>query len=239
MMTVCGSTHTECGGKEVEADKSDLHAVRCCRDTEAPGWKKRQDCDVWATSHLGEDRTCYPTVTYETAEVICASTGARLCTASELLRDCLTNTGCGHNRRMVWSSSYPFPLYGRTLATDFVASVPTTVDTFGIVKGNNTVYNIDHEEWITYGNVFFGPSGTTSKIRVWYGKGCCEGYVEIRLGNQYGDIIGTFQPQDTGDWDNFEEVDIDIADVEGLHHITFVGKDSFGIMNFESFELMQ
>lgn len=100
--TVCGSLG-ECGeGQFVPADVSETHEVRCCSDTEKPGWTKHPWCGVWAESDLP---TCYHAQNFTSALKICNDNGARLCTKVELEAKCTQNSGCEHDRDLVWSSS--------------------------------------------------------------------------------------------------------------------------------------
>mmetsp|Transcript_14542 Transcript_14542/g.42596 ORF Transcript_14542/g.42596 Transcript_14542/m.42596 type:complete len:222 (-) Transcript_14542:175-840(-) len=219
---------------EHKADKSELHAVRCCKESGEPGWYQR--CPgVWAASYLGEENNeCYSAETHKNAELICAAKGARLCTVSELLDSCASSTGCGHNRKLVWSSTFPFKLHSRTEAKGY-AEISD-----GLVVGENTMYNFDHDDWVTYDDIWFGPPGTTTKIRFKFGKGCCNGRLLIRRGDQYGKIIGILIPWNTGAWDSFTYATVDLTEeVEGLQRISLVGRGhSPGILNLEWFQLM-
>jgi cysteine-rich repeat protein len=50
-------------------------------------------------------QSCSGNVTYDQAERLCDSSGARLCTADELAADHAKGTGCGYDLAPVWSSS--------------------------------------------------------------------------------------------------------------------------------------
>jgi hypothetical protein len=68
------------------------------------GWgMEGGDPEVCAESDAGFD--CSHSVTYAQAEHTCAVVGGRLCTATELVLGEGEGTGCGHNSRMLWSSS--------------------------------------------------------------------------------------------------------------------------------------
>jgi len=122
-----GLTPPECKAK------TDLAAVRCCADLECPdpdappppppsptftaapcqsctqlGWPTEAgDIEVCAESDAGFE--CAEAVAYQGsrgANLMCQSLGARLCTAVELRLGEGSGTGCGHDARMIWSSSY-------------------------------------------------------------------------------------------------------------------------------------
>jgi len=78
------------------------HEVSCCSDTSKPGWKKRRNCNVWAQSKF--DGKCMRNKNFLEAECICEKYGARLCTKQEANRSCARGTGCGNDRRLVWTS---------------------------------------------------------------------------------------------------------------------------------------
>merc|ERR1712079_12669 len=84
----------------------------------------------------------------------------------------------------------------------------------------------------------FGSSGTTSSIRVTYSKHSNGGRIEMRLDGPDGDIIGEFSPSNTGSWDVYEDEMVAIDHIDGVHDLTFVGKDVNWIMKMKSFELI-
>jgi len=84
----------------------DMLAVRCCSSTYLPGYEQRSSSCPWVDSDsVFDSNGCYDTATHDEAESICASVGARLCTLQEVEDRCTINTGCGHNHRMVWTST--------------------------------------------------------------------------------------------------------------------------------------
>ena len=100
---VCGSSYGNCDIKtQLSNIHTSEHAVRCCSDFIRPGWEQNSECEVWAESEL--NGLCYERVTYASANDICASQGARLCSQSELERDCAAGSGCELDHHMIWSS---------------------------------------------------------------------------------------------------------------------------------------
>eukprot|EP00551_Chaetoceros_affinis_P012730 CAMPEP_0203667254 /NCGR_PEP_ID=MMETSP0090-20130426/4139_1 /ASSEMBLY_ACC=CAM_ASM_001088 /TAXON_ID=426623 /ORGANISM="Chaetoceros affinis, Strain CCMP159" /LENGTH=208 /DNA_ID=CAMNT_0050531367 /DNA_START=53 /DNA_END=680 /DNA_ORIENTATION=+ len=83
--------------------KTDLYGVRCCSSAPFPHAKKQAQCDVWAIART-PTVTCNTAATYEEALAHCNNLGAeRLCTVDELLNKCAKSTGCGLNKKLVWS----------------------------------------------------------------------------------------------------------------------------------------
>eukprot|EP00037_Helgoeca_nana_P030120 m.368738 g.368738 ORF g.368738 m.368738 type:complete len:1171 (-) comp28116_c0_seq8:190-3702(-) len=83
---------------------TESHAVTCCSDTMITGFRAPiNDCPVFAVRD-GGGVTCLQG-TFAAARNLCLSAGARLCTAAELVVGCGTQTGCGHDTSMIWSSS--------------------------------------------------------------------------------------------------------------------------------------
>jgi len=78
------------------------HEVRCCSESEKPGWVKQPWCDVWGESDLP---ACFHESTFEEAADICARNGGRLCTKEELEFGCASQSGCGHDQDLVWSGT--------------------------------------------------------------------------------------------------------------------------------------
>jgi len=54
-----------------------------------------------------------------------------------------------------------------------------------------------------------------------------------------GDIIGEFSPSRTGSWDVFEDKWVAIDQIDGVHDLTFVGKDANWIWKMKSFDLSE
>ena len=121
-------------------------------------------------------------------------------------------------------------LYPHILATEFS-------DQSGLHSTYNQITHFDQNDYATYSRINFGSSGATKSIRVSYSKGNTKGKVEIRLDGPQGEIIATFSPQYTGGWNEFVTVDIPIDLVEGVHDLTFVGKEHNGVWDTEWFEL--
>jgi len=105
------------------------------------------------------------------------------------------------------------------------------------IEGTGILAYFDEHDFVTYSKINFGAPGTTKGILVNYSKGSDGGSVEIRLGDATGDIIAEFRPASTGDWSNYLIAYVGIDDVDGIHDLTFVGKEGGGIMNMDWFEL--
>ena len=102
----------ECEDMKLESATTQ-HAVRCCSDTQKDGYSKKPECSVWAESKfktIGDGNAgCADNKTLAEATAICAAEDARLCTAEEVDNRCTRRTGCGHDFKMVWTSSTAVP----------------------------------------------------------------------------------------------------------------------------------
>ena len=105
------------------------------------------------------------------------------------------------------------------------------------IVGDKEIGHFDNGDYVTYSSLNFGPSGTTKSIILSYSKGTIGGNLEIRLGDENGEIIGTFDPSRTAGWHDYQTDHIPIKDVTGTHDMTFVARGINGVMNLESFEL--
>ncbi|KAL7548652.1 hypothetical protein ACHAWF_011924 [Thalassiosira exigua] len=101
----CGSSAMPCSGRSRPADVDESHELRCCADSEIPGFFRHEACDleVWSESQF--EGTCYHGVTWNEGVSICATHRARLCTEDEILADCARGSGCSHDGDMIWSST--------------------------------------------------------------------------------------------------------------------------------------
>ena len=101
-LLVCGST-TLCSTEPKLVPANELHPVRCCSNVPLEGFKNDFCSDVWADS---DDVGC-KRENFTSAVEICAANNARLCTQSELERDCTKKAGCDFSNKMVWSKEVP------------------------------------------------------------------------------------------------------------------------------------
>jgi hypothetical protein len=106
-------------------------------------------------------------------------------------------------------------------------------------SGGETIGWFDNGDHMTYESLNFGSLGTTKSIRVSYAKASTGGRMEIRLGGPEGTLIGELYPKRTGSWDDYQDVYVNIKRVEGVHDVTFVGRDAGGVLNLENFELTE
>jgi len=105
------------------------------------------------------------------------------------------------------------------------------------ICGDDVVACFGTDDYVSYSSINFGPSGTTKTVKVLFAKGNGGGRVELRLGGNTGTVLGEFKPWNTGGWDNYVEGVFTITDVEGVHDVTFVAKDSGGALNLKTFQL--
>lgn len=69
------------------------------------GWKPEGGGSSSVCAESDDGFQCQTNIVYSKAAETCALTGARLCTAPELVSGEGRGTGCGHDNRMIWSTS--------------------------------------------------------------------------------------------------------------------------------------
>ena len=107
----------------------------------------------------------------------------------------------------------------------------------GIRFGNSGEIGwFDNTDFVTYTSVNFGAAGTTDGIRFNYAKGNSNGKMEVRSGGPTGNLLATFSPTYTTGWDMYRDAYIGLPNMSGIHDITFVARDTNGILNFKWFE---
>jgi len=140
-LLACGNSGKDCDAETQVADDDTFHEVRCCSDTLIAGWKKKNNCEVWAQSELP---ICFHKETYAGAESICAQNNARLCTVQEMLRDCTTGTGCGHDPDMIWTSTPAPPVASPTPVPAPVPEVKCCPDDFSGLRAYDSCTKFFH-----------------------------------------------------------------------------------------------
>ena len=112
----CGSTVNACNKAPRYVSPLEKHPVRCCSDVGGSPFVQRfpgRCPDVWAMpwnldhSNDALQLECaneYGQKTFYEANYICDDVDARLCTADELERDCVTGMGCNFNSKLIWTS---------------------------------------------------------------------------------------------------------------------------------------
>ena len=100
--------------------------------------------------------------------------------------------------------------------------------------GGETIGWFDNGDHITYDSINFQLARS---VCVSYAKGNSGGKVELRTGGATGNVIAVFYPKYTGGWDKYRTSCINIKEVDGEHDLTFVGRDQWGVLNLEKFEL--
>ena len=100
--------------------------------------------------------------------------------------------------------------------------------------GSGAVTYFDAGDWIKYSGTDFG-SGATS-VTFSAAKSGTGGTVEIRVGSPTGRLIGTFNPQDSGGWSNYQEQVVQLSGfVSGVQDLYLVGTGITGVCNLDSF----
>ena len=96
-------------------------AVRCCSEAQIEqqrGTCQQSTCKVCGHSQFTSISSevdangyfgCLDGTSWGSAADRCKAESARLCTQRELMDGCSTGTGCGHDARMIWSSTQCLP----------------------------------------------------------------------------------------------------------------------------------
>ena len=89
------------------APNDEPQEVRCFSSTALSGYKKKS-ChgkELWTEADSAGFGGCQHNLTWAAADTLCISMGARLCTCAEVSGGCTGDTGCGHNKDLVWTST--------------------------------------------------------------------------------------------------------------------------------------
>lgn len=98
----------------------------------------------------------------------------------------------------------------------------------------------DGGDYLNYSGLNFGSPGTTTRILFRYSRNFdIGGVIELRIGGPTGESIGEVSFPDTGGWDIFEEVYVDIGNVDGIKDLSLVGVGPVGgwLGNIDWFKL--
>lgn len=106
-----------------------------------------------------------------------------------------------------------------------------------LTSGGKSIGYFDSNDYVTYKNINFGSRGQTNRITLRYSKGNAGNTLELRVGGPTGTLIAQYNPANTGSWSTFVDVEIAIADVEGIQDLTFVSKGGGYVLDWEWFEL--
>ena len=129
-------------------------------------------------------------------------------------------------------------VYSRIPATEYADQSGIQFENSKSTTGDYTIGWYDNGDYVTYANVNFGSAGTSKIIDISYAKASNGGRVEVMLGGADGTKIGEFSPSNTGGWGNWVEANISLdVDVDGIHDLTFVARDTNGVLNLEWFQL--
>ncbi|MGL1934021.1 MAG: carbohydrate-binding protein [Fibrobacterales bacterium] len=115
-----------------------------------------------------------------------------------------------------------------------------------VSKAGDHIANIEQGDWVHYSDIDFGAGGfksmhvTASLFLNYEEPEADESFFEIRIDSLDGEIIGLFEPDNTGNWGAFTEQSIPVSRVEGVHDLYFVAGDygfSDGVGNLDAFTL--
>ena len=106
----------------------------------------------------------------------------------------------------------------------------------GVQLDGGSVGYFDSGDWLKYSSTDFGSGATSVTFSASKGN-TSGGSVEIRLGSPTGRLIGTFIPQNTGGWGNYQEQVVQLSGfVSGVQDLVLVGAGGVtGVCNLSSF----
>ena len=104
----CGGNKSKCESLSKIVDKSEKYGVRCCGPNKVNRYWDQNTADCPWTGSRGPGEQCNLSATYAEAVAFCAAVNSRLCTHEELtVKLCAKSTGCGLNKKYVWSVDEP------------------------------------------------------------------------------------------------------------------------------------
>lgn len=100
-------------------------------------------------------------------------------------------------------------------------------------NGGTTVGFIDDGDWLRYDQIDFadGPAAMALQIA----KASTGGSLELRLDALNGPLIGTFTPESTGGWQDFQPQKSNLESVTGVHDLFLVATGAAGVCNIDYF----
>lgn len=94
-------------------------------------------------------------------------------------------------------------------------------------SGGRSLGGIQNNHYTAYYNINFGNLGT-SKVTFRYSKSTerdgAQAQIELRLGSKDGTLIGTANLDNTGSWNNWNEVTVDITKTTGMQNLYLIYK---------------
>jgi arabinoxylan arabinofuranohydrolase len=104
--------------------------------------------------------------------------------------------------------------------------------TAGDSKSGVYVTKIDNGDFLKVRSVDFGKGAKTFEASV--ASASKGGLIEIRLDNPDGELLGSIDVKNTGDWQNWSTVEGKVKKTSGVHDLCFVFKgDGNELFNFD------
>lgn len=106
-------------------------------------------------------------------------------------------------------------------------------------SGGRSLGGVQNNHYTAYYNINFGSVGA-SKVTFKYSRATesegAQGRIELRLGNKDGTLIGTAYLDNTGSWQDWKEVTVDITKTTGMQNLYLVYKtDTSYVCNLDYF----
>ena len=98
------------------------------------------------------------------------------------------------------------------------------VETEPCSSGGMNLSDLDNGDWVRIAGVDFGSRGA-KKFRAQVASAETGGSIELRIGSPDGKLIGTCKVENTGGWQNWNDVSCEVSDATGIQdlYLKFVG----------------
>ncbi len=116
---------------------------------------------------------------------------------------------------------------------------------FEVSENGTFIRNFNDGNYLKFTDVNFGSGVNRVTFKVaqenMQGVDFSGAFVELHIGSKTGEVIGTFYPEFTANWNTFEEQAVDISVTSGLHDLYIVanhdlGAGDYDYLYFEFFE---
>lgn len=100
--------------------------------------------------------------------------------------------------------------------------------------GDAAIGWFDEGDWLRFNAVDFGAGAGSVTISAAKSNGA-GGHVELRLDALDGALVGTFFPEETGGWSNYQEQSLNLEGVAGVRDLYLIARGADGVCNLDGF----
>ena len=102
--------------------------------------------------------------------------------------------------------------------------------------GDTAVGYFSDGNWLSYSGIDLTGY---DRLRIRYAKESTGGSIEVRLGSATGTLLGTFTPTGTASWSTYEDAEIEITPVDGVHDVYVLATGIMYVANLDWIEFFQ